>query len=182
MNSVIIICLIMVLLFILILLYIFEQFNKLVKLKNKVKQSKSGIEVYLQQRFDLIPNIVKIVNEYAAYEKKVLENLVILRTDYDKTKEIKIGEELNKKINIVIANAENYPQLKASEQFLNLQKNLEKIESQLQAARRIYNMDVTNYNIKINVIPNIIIAKLFGFKEEPLFEVENENVRNNIKI
>ena len=157
---------------------IFIQYNKLTKLKMRVKQSKSGIDVYLQQRFDLIPNLVKTVKSYINYENETFENITNLRTKYQETKDIKISEELNNKINTIIALAENYPELKASEQFLNLQKSLTKIESQLQAARRIYNNDVTKYNTKINIIPYNIIAKLFNFKEENLFVIDDNNKEN----
>lgn len=163
-------------------LIVFIQYNAIVKLKMKVKQSKSGIDVYCQQRFDLIPNLVETVKGYMQHEKNVLENITQLRTQYNSTKDMKLGEELNQKINSVIAIAEKYPDLKASEQFMNLQKNLEKVESQLQAARRIYNNDVTNYNTKINVVPYNIIAAIFDFKEEQLFELENNNIRNNIEV
>ena len=81
----------------------------------------------------------------------------------------------------MIAVVENYPELKSSEQYLNLQKNLTKMESQLQAARRIYNIEVTNYNTKIKVVPANLIAKIFGFKEEKLFEIE-EYKKENIKM
>ena len=147
----------------------------------KVKQSKSGIDVYLQQRFDLIPQILESVKAYVKYEQKLIENLTELRTSYNKTKDIKIGEELNNKLNSLIVTAENYPDLKASELFLNLHDNLEKMENQLQAARRIYNIDVTNYNTKINIVPYIIIAKIFNFKEEPLFEIDSNEARENIR-
>ena len=176
MNIWILIVIIVVLLYI-----IFKQYNILVNLQMKVKQAKSGIDVYLQQRFDLIPNIIESVKNYMKYEQKLIESLTELRTAYNKTKDIKIGEELNNKLNTLIATAENYPDLKASELFLNLQENLVKMESQLQAARRIYNIDVTNYNIKINVVPYNIVAKMFRFKEESLFEIENYEARKNIK-
>ena len=138
---------------VILILLVFIQYNTLTKLKLKVKQSKSGIDVYLQQRFDLIPNLVNTVKGYMTYEKETFENIVKLRTQYNETKDIKVSEELNNQINKIIAVAENYPELKVSEQFLNLQKNLTKIESQLQAARRIYNNDVTKYNTKIKIIP-----------------------------
>ena len=156
-----------------LIISILSKYNKIVKLKNKVKQSKSGIDVYLNQRFDLIPNLVEVVKGYAKHEKEVLESITKMRTEYmNSGKNLKKGEKVNNEINKIIAVAENYPELKASEQFLNLQKNLSKMESQLQAARRIYNNDVTNYNTKISVVPDNIIAKLFGFKEEELFEIE----------
>lgn len=167
---------------VLLVFIIFKQYNTLVELKMKVKQAKSGIDVYCQQRFDLIPNLIETVKEYMKYEKEVFENITKLRTEYNNTKDMKVSQELNKQINSIIAVAENYPNLKASEQFLNLQKNLEKIESQLQAARRIYNNDVTNYNTKISVVPYNIIAGMFDFESEALFELEDENARKNINV
>ena len=136
---------ILIVLVVIIELIVFIQYNSLTKLKMNVKQCKSGIDVYLQQRFDLIPNLVQVVKEYMNYEKETLQTIIELRAQYNNTKDIKVSETLNNKLNNIIAIAENYPELKASEQFLNLQKNLSKIESQLQAARRIYNNDVTKY-------------------------------------
>ena len=169
-----------IIVFVLILL-VFIQYNQLTKLKLRVEQSKSGIDVYLQQRFDLIPNLVNTVKEYMDYEKETFENITKLRNQYNETKNIKISEELNNQINQIVAVAENYPELKASEQFLNLQRNLSKIESQLQAARRIFNNDVTKYNTKINIVPYNIIAILFVFNEESLFQI-NDETKNNISV
>ena len=167
---------------IIIIIYILSKYNKLVKLKNKVKQSESGIDVYLNQRFDLIPNLVECVKGYIEYEKTTLEEITKMRTEYtNSNKDLKKAEKINNKMNGILAVAEGYPELKASEQFLNLQKNLEKIESQLQAARRIYNNDVTKYNTKIETIPTNIIAGIFGFKIEELFQIE-EYKRENIDI
>ena len=165
-----------------IIVLLFYQYNTLMKLKMKVKQAKSGIDVYCQQRFDLIPNLIETVKGYMKYEKVEFENITKLRIEYDKTKDLKVSQELNKQINSMIAISENYPDLKSSEQFLNLQKNLEKTESQLQAARRIYNISVTNYNIKISIVPYNIIARMFNFKSEPLFELESGNANENIKV
>ena len=165
-----------------IIIYILTEYNKLVKLRNTVKQSESGIDVYLNQRFDLIPNLVECVKGYTKHEKEVLENITKMRADYSNDRSnMKQAEELNKSINKILAIAEGYPELKSSEQFLNLQKNLEKIESQLQAARRIYNNDVTKYNTTIEVIPANIVASLFGFKKLDLFQIE-EYKRENIDI
>lgn len=165
-----------------IIIYILIQYNNLVKLKNTVKQSKSGIDVYLNQRFDLIPNLVDCVKGYTKHEKEALESVTKMRAEYSKGgNNIKKAEELNNSINNILAIAEAYPELKSSEQFLNLQKNLTKIESELQAARRIYNSEVTKYNTKIEVIPTNIIASLFGFKRLDLFQIE-ESKRENIDI
>ena len=100
---------------------------------------------------------------------------------YMKNKNIKDAEKINNNINNILAIAEGYPELKASEQFLNLQKSLIKTESQLQAARRIYNNDITRYNTAIQSIPTIIIASMFGFKKMELFQIE-EYKRQNIDI
>ena len=165
-----------------IIIYILAKYNKLVKLKNKVKQSESGIDVYLNQRFDLIPNLVECVKGYANHEKSVIENVTKMRSEYMNTnKSLKKAEELNNSMNGILAIAEGYPELKASEQFLNLQKNLSKIESQLQAARRIYNNDVTKYNTKIETIPTNLIASMFGMEKAELFQIE-EYKRSNIDI
>ena len=168
--------------FAVILIIILSKYNKLVKLQNKVKQAKSGIDVYLNQRFDLIPNLVECVKGYIKHEKDLLEKIAGMRSEYMQgNKNLKNAEKINGEINKIIAIAEKYPDLNSSEQFLNLQKSLSKIESQLQAARRIYNNEVTKYNTKINVVPDNIIAKIFRFKEEELFEIE-EYKKSNINV
>ena len=168
---------------IILIAIILIQYNSLVKLKNNVKRSESGIDVYLNQRFDLIPNLVECVKAYSKHESSVLEKIVKLRTEYNKTKDVnfKQADEINKNFNEILAIAESYPELKASEQYLNLQKNLVKVESQLQAARRIYNNDVTIYNTKLETVPTNIIASLFGFKSAELFQIE-EYKRENVNI
>ena len=168
-----IIFIIFFILFLLILCLV--QYNILKTLQLKTLQSKSLMDVYYQQRFDLIPNLVNIVKGYQKYEENLFSDVVDLRNKYYETKEILLGETLDDKLNNVIATVENYPELKASEQFLNLQENLIKVENQIQAARRIYNIDVTNYNVKINTIPYNIFAKLFSFKSEQLFKFNENN-------
>lgn len=157
-----------------IIIAVFVQYNILIKLKMNINRSKSVIDVYLKQRFDLIPNLVKVVKGYMNHEKETLENVTKLRNAYDKNGDIKISQELNDEINKIISVAENYSDLKADKQFLNIQKNLTKIESQLQAARRLYNNDVTRYNTRITIFPLNIIARIFGFKEEQLFYIKDE--------
>lgn len=176
---------IVIVILIILCIWILAQYNFLIKLKNQVKQAKSGIDIYLNQRFDLIPNLVECVKGYTKHEKDVIESVTSMRISYmkDTKNNIKLAENLNNSMNQLIAVAEAYPELKASEQFLNLQKNLTKLESQLQAARRIYNNEVTRYNIKITTIPTNIIASICGFKEESLFEIEELKKENvNIKI
>ena len=178
MDTIILIVLVIV---VFLIALIIAKYNKIIKLQNKVKSSESGIDVYLNQRFDLIPNLVECVKGYTKYEKELLESIVKQRTSYSQNRNLKKASELNNNLNRIIAVAENYPELKANEQFLNLQNNLVKIESQLQAARRIYNLDVQRYNSTIQTIPTNIVASIFGFKERDFFQIE-EYKKENIRI
>lgn len=167
----------------LMILYALITYNLFVKKLNNVKRAKSGIDVYLTQRFELIPNLVECVKGYCNYEEEVFQNIAKLRESYFNNKNLKEAEMLDKSFAQLIAVSEGNPELKASEQFLNLQHNLSKIESQLQAARRIYNMDVTSYNNLISIFPSNIFAKLFRFKEVELFEAEIQTKENiNMEI
>ena len=161
----------MIYIIILILVVIFI-FNYFINLKNKVKRSRSLIEVYLQKRFDLIPNLVEVTKRYSEYEQDTLKRIMQLRDEYGANKDLNVASETNNQINALVGRMENYPSIKADEQYKVLQKNLVKIEDELQAARRIYNIDATKYNIKISQFPNNIIAKILNFKEEKLFEAE----------
>lgn len=172
---------IFILLLIILIFFVLFSYNSIISMKNKVAQTKSSIDVYLNQRFDLIPNLVECVKGYMNYEKEIIEEITKLRASYKETKDLKEASVLNSKFNSILATAENYPDLKSSENFLSLQKSLEKIESQLQAARRLYNSEVTRYNTKLNTIPTNIIAKLFNFKEAELFQLE-EYKKENINI
>ena len=164
-----------------LIIYVLYTYNGLVKARNKVQQAYSGIDVYLTQRFELIPNLVECVKGYMIYEKELLKNITNLRTKYLQNKNLRDAEILNKECNTILLNVENYPELKASEQFMNLQKNIEKMESQLQAARRIYNMEVNNYNNKVNMFPSNIVAGMGGFEEKEYFEAE-VSTKNNVVI
>ena len=162
-----------------LLFFIIFVYNSIIKSLKSVQQSASGIDVYLQQRFDLIPNLVEVTKGYMNYEKEVLEKISALRTLYNQNnKDIETINELNKQYHNIMLLVENYPSLKADQQFLKLQKTLIKIESQLQAARRIYNNDVTNFNTKISTFPNNLVAGFFNFKEEKLFVLEGEDTVN----
>ena len=167
---------------IVLVIIVFGMYNGLITAKKKVEQSYSTIDVYLTQRFDLIPNLVECVKAYTKHESELFENIAKMRTSYMNTKDLTEAEKLDSECNKLIAYIENYPELKASEQYLSLQQKLSKIESQLQAARRLYNGDVTRYNTKISVVPTNIIAGLCGFKEAKLFEIEDATARENVKI
>lgn len=166
---------------VIILVAVIWEFNKFVDLKNKIKQSKSTIDVYLTQRFDLIPNLVACTKGYMEHESETFAKISIMRIKYAKDKDLDVGKELNSNFLRIMAIGENYPDLKASDHFRFLQQNLIKIESQLQAARRVYNGDVTLYNTAISVFPAVIVAKIFGFKEKELFEIE-EYKKENVNI
>lgn len=174
--------LILFIILIFITLLIICLYNSIVNSKKKVEQSYSVIDVYLKQRFDLIPNLVECVKGYAKHEEETLAKIIEMRSNYlSSKKNLEEGSKLNYECDKLLMLAENYPDLKADEQFINLQKNLVKLESQLQAARRIYNVEVTAYNTKISIFPNNLLAKLFGFNEESLFCIK-EDERANIKV
>ncbi len=170
------------LLFFIILLLVIAciLYNNIINSSKKVEQAKSTIDVYLKQRFDLIPNLCSCIKEYTEYESETLEKIISMRNEYlASSKSLKDGSKLNLECEKLLMVAESYPKLKANEQFLKLQQTLIKLESQLQAARRIYNSDVTSYNTKISTIPTNIIAGIFGFKNAELFSLnpdEKENV------
>lgn len=172
---------ILIIILVVLALFALITYNSLVSKKHKVAQARSSIDVYLNQRFDLIPNLVETVKGYAKHEKEIFEETIRLRTSYFNSKDLDEASLLNSKCNSILAIAENYPELKANENFLSLQKSLSKMENQLQAARRLYNIEVTDYNTKLNVVPTNIIAKIFNFKEEKLFEIE-EYKKENIDI
>lgn len=171
----------LIVILVIVFVWVLFSYNFLITRKNKIKQAKSSIDVYLTQRFELIPNLVECVKGYMKHEQTVMEKVVSLRSNYNETKSLKAGAELNNMCNNMIGLSESYPDLKANGQFLELQKSLSKMESQLQAARRLYNSEVTVYNTKIVTIPTNIIAGILGFKEEVLFEADDES-KENVKI
>ena len=150
-------------------------FNYLINLKNKVKRSKSLMDVYLQKRFDLIPNLVEVVKKYGEYEQETLKNVMSLKEEFGTNKDLNTANAIDNQLDVLIGRIENYPSIKADEQYRLLQKNLVKIEDELQASRRIYNMDVTKYNTKIAQFPNNLVEKILNLKEEKLFEAEVED-------
>ncbi len=156
-------------------------YNRLVKLGNMKDEGWSGIDVQLKRRSDLIPNLMETVKGYMQHEKGVLETVTELRsragsarTPADRMKaETALGLGLGR----LLAVAEGYPDLKANENFLELQKQLQEVEDQLQMARRYYNGTVRNLNTSIQIFPNSIIANQFGFEQAEFFEIEDENDR-----
>jgi LemA protein len=159
-------------------LYFIYIFNDLVKKRERVKEASSSIEVMLKMRADLVPNLVEVVKGYASHEKEVLEKVTEARTKILEAKTVKEGLEadnmLTSALKTLFAVAENYPDLKANQNFLELQKQLADIEDKIQASRRFYNAVVQEYNSSLKVFPNSVIASMFGFKEVEYFELSPE--------
>ena len=164
-----------------------SNYNGVVSLSEEVDNKFATIDTMLQRRADLIPNLVNTVKGYTNQEQAVIDSVTDARAKLAGANSV--GEKANadKELSTALSNllvvVENYPDLKASEQFLQLQKSLSKVESELQAARRIYNTDTTKYNTKLSVFPSNIIANIFGFKEGELFELEDRSVQGaNVKV
>ena len=161
-------------------------FNKLVRLKNRAKEAWADIEVQLKRRHDLIPNLVETVKGYAAHEREVFEKVTEARARAMGAKTMKERAEaenyLSETLKTLFAVAENYPDLKASTNFLELQRELVDAEDKIQAARRFYNANVRDLNIMIESFPANIIASAFGFKKMEFFEVPEAAEREAPKV
>ena len=170
---------------VIILIAIFVTYNSFVQLNNKVKEAFATMDVYLKKRWDLIPNIVETVKGYAKHEKNTLKEVIELRNSvYDKMsydEKIKTNEQLSKGISKIMALAEAYPDLKASENFKDLSNQLAKIEDDIANSRKYYNGTVRIYNNKVEMFPSNIIAKIFGYKSTNMFEA-SETERENVKV
>lgn len=160
----------------LLAVYIFALYNGLVRSKLQVSESWSGIDVQLKRRSDLIPNLIETVKGYAKHEKDVFENVTKARSALlgaSNAKEAaKADNMLTGALKSLFAVAENYPQLRASENFKQLQEELSDTESKIAYARQFYNSNVMDYNTKIQVFPNVILAGALGFKPAEFFEAE----------
>lgn len=169
---------------VIIAIYILLTYNGLIRLRNKLEEAFSTMDVYLKKRWDLVPNLVETVKGYAKHEKETFENVVNLRSNaYDTLSQgdkMDINNRLTAGLSKIMALAENYPDLKSSDNFLNLSANLSKVEEDIANSRKYYNAVVKLMNNKVQMFPSNIIAKLFGFKEGSMFEaseVERENVK-----
>jgi len=159
-------------------------YNSLIGRRNQVENAESSIEVMLKKRYDLIPNLVETVKKYMNHEKDLLENITALRSkliapsSLDKPKRLALENELSKGLSQLNISVENYPDLKANENFLNLQYNLNEIESQISASRRAYNASVLDYNNGLDKFPSNIIAGFFNFKREDFFDIDPAEANN----
>ncbi|MCX8076204.1 MAG: LemA family protein [Aquificaceae bacterium] len=162
-----------VLLVVIILLY-----NSLIAKKNAVYNALSSVDVYLKQRYDLIPNLVASVKQYMQHERELLERITELRSRLGGTlspqERFKAEGELSNLLSRLLMVAENYPQLRASENFLHLQKTLNEIEERISAARRAYNSAVTDYNNALEMFPTNMMANMMGLKKEEWLEIPEQ--------
>lgn len=167
------------------LIYIWLLYNGLVTARIRVKEAWSGIDVQLKRRSSLIPNLMETVKGYAKHEKEVFENVTKARAALVSAKTPKEAASANNMLTgalkTLFAVAEAYPNLKASENFKELQEELSDTETKVAAARQFYNANVMDYNTKIKVFPNVVIANVLGFKEELFFEAEEE-AKADIKV
>jgi len=169
---------------VLLVLWLVFTYNRLITLRNRTQEAWSDIDVQLKRRYDLIPNLVETVKGYAAHEKGLFEKVTEARARAMGAKNLKEKGEaenaLSDTLKSLFAVAENYPQLRASENFMELQRELTDTEDKIQAARRFYNGNVRDLNIKIETFPANIVANIFNFKKSEFFgieEVEKEPVK-----
>lgn len=160
-------------------------YNILTISRNKVKQAYSTMDASLQKRWDLVPNLVEVVKGYSAYEEKTLEKITSLRNqnfnDFKMDQKLDVDNKISRVVSKMIAISENYPDLKASDEYIKLSNQLMDLEEEIKDARKDYTEAVKDYNTKIAIIPNNIVAVLFGFNEEEFFEANPEE-KQNVKI
>ena len=170
---------------VLFLIYGFIVFNKFIRLNNQVKEAFSTMDVYLKKRWDLIPNIVETVKGYAKHEKETLQEVISLRNkSYDKMNDsakVDVNNKVSEELSKIMALVEDYPELKASDNYKDLSNQLSKIEDEIANARKYYNGAVRVYNNKVEMFPSNIIATLLGYKSKTMFEASSEE-RKNVEI
>jgi LemA protein len=166
--------------------YLVGAYNGFVVSRNKVEEAFSTMDVYLIKRSDLIPNLVETVKGYAKHEKETLENVIKARNSavsaVSAEDKIKAAGEVSGMLSRLFALAESYPDLKANTNFQDLMAQLKVVEEDIANARKYYNGIVRQYNTSIEVFPANIVANLFKFIKKPLFEVEEESQRKNVKV
>lgn len=172
-----------------IVLWLIATYNSLVKTRNQVDEAWSDIDVQLKRRYDLIPNLINAVKGYASHEKEVFQKVTEARASAMKAEGAgdpaasgKAENMLTAALKTLFAVAENYPQLKADQNFAKLQDELSDTENKIQAARRFYNGTVRDFNTRLQVFPNNLIAGPFGFAAREFFELEDEAERKNPQV
>ena len=176
---------VIVVLIVAVVAFFITTYNKLVKLRNRVKDQWSQVDVQLKRRFDLIPNIVETVKGYASHEQDTLTKVIEARNSAVSAKnideEMEANNQLTGALNKLFALSEAYPELKANENFKDLQINLKEVEDKIAYARQFYNDTVLKYKDATETFPTNMIAAIFGFKEEKFFEASEEE-KKNVKV
>ena len=185
MDAGIIILIVVIVLVVLLAVFLWATYNSLVTLRQRVREAWSGIDVQLKRRASLIPNLVETVKGYAAHERELLENVTKARaalmsaeTPHDAAQ---ADNMLTGTLRSLFAVSENYPDLKANQNFLELQRELSDTESKIAYARQFYNTNVRDMNTKIETFPSVLIARQFGFKSEEYFEAD-EAAREDVSV
>ena len=169
-----------------ILIVIFSIYNSLVRKRNEITHAFSSIDVMLKKRFDLIPNLIASVQQYAKHESSTFTQITEMRNknyaSMNESDKVKFDNEFSQCKNSLMAVAENYPELQASANFMQLQRSLNETEEQLSAARRAYNASVVIYNTSIETIPTLWFASMFGFTKNNNILVTPEQERQNVSV
>ena len=170
----------------LLIVWIIAMYNSLVSSRLKTENAWSQIDVQLQRRFDLIPNFVETVKGYMKHESETFEKISALRTSWASSSTVgekaKLDNELSGALKTIMAVSENYPELKANQNFSELSEELRNTENKISFSRQFYNDSVTRYNTKLQVFPSSIIAGMFNFQPKELFVAESEEARKNVKV
>lgn len=171
---------------VLIVLWVIMAYNGLIRKKMKTENAWGQIDVQLQRRFDLIPNLVNTVKGYMEHEENVLAKVTELRTAWAGASSIgekaELDNQLTGALKTIMAVSENYPDLKASQNFSELQEELRNTENKISYSRQFYNDSVTIFNTALSIFPTNILASIFGFKPQTLFVVTDEDTRKNVKV
>ena len=177
----IILAIVVVIAIVLIVIY-----NQLVTLRQRVQNAWSQIDVQLQRRFDLLPNLVETVKGYMTHEQETLTKVTDLRSSWADAKTVEqkaeLEGQLTETLKTIMAVAENYPNLKADQSFNNLQAELSDTENKISYSRQFYNDTVTMYNTKLETFPSNLVAGMFGFKASTLFNVDNDEAKKAVKV
>jgi LemA protein len=162
-------------------------YNGLIRKRNEVENAFGGMDVQLKKRYDLIPNIVSTVKQYASHERDLIEKVTQLRAqavsgNLSNDEKVAVDNQISGAMKGLMVAVENYPDLKANENFMHLQRTLNEVESQISASRRAYNAAVTDYNNGVETFPANIMAGMMGFKRKQVFEIpETERANVNVK-
>lgn len=167
-------------------IFVIAEYNGLVKYRQKTKNAWSQVEVHLQKRYDLIPNLTEIVKGYAKHESEIFTEIARQRTSWTGARTVEEKCDADNKmaglLKTMLAVSEDYPELKANQNFLALQTELSETESKIAFARQFFNDTVTRYNTRLETFPSNLFAKLFGFQPESLFQAQSQDAAKNVTV